>query len=90
MACFTSNSKLVLTGCNNGLIKSWSFEEFISETEIGINEKPLATVDEAHDLGITCGECTPEKSKLFHLHFHIICIPCFVQVSPQPILSIAG
>jgi len=57
LACFTSDSSRVVTGCHNGVLKLWSND---SGDVTGVTSaKALATIRDAHDLGITCGECSP-------------------------------
>ncbi len=57
-ACFTHDTNILLTGCNDGLIYAWEVQ--------GNSKKPLLIVDDVHDLGVSCGDCKPDfdKSKI--------------------------
>ena len=55
MSCFASKPcDLIATGCNDGYIKLWQF----GETE----SKLKSSVQDAHDLGVTCGDCDVSSS----------------------------
>ena len=53
-ACFTHDSSHVVTGDNDGLLFVWNW------TKNG--QKPQSLIDDAHDLGISCGDCMPEST----------------------------
>ena len=73
LACFTSDSSFVVTGCHDGVLKLWSndlinvdfnnVENQNVESQNVEHQKALSTIRDAHDLGITCGECSPVISK---------------------------
>ena len=55
LACFAHDSDHLITGCNDGFIYVWHVQ--------GSSSKPLFTVDDAHDLGISCGDYKPDPDK---------------------------
>jgi WD40 repeat protein len=54
-ATFTHESSHVLTGDNDGVINCWNVLYTVKEKKM----KPSFSVDVAHDLGISCGDCKP-------------------------------
>jgi hypothetical protein len=60
LACFTFDSSLIVTGCHDGVLKLWlnsgSSQDKHSSRE---NNKSLDMIRNAHDMGVTCGECAP-------------------------------
>jgi WD40 repeat protein len=50
LSSFTCDASLVVTGCHDGIIKVWPNDAATLKS---------VTVRDAHDLGITCGDCSP-------------------------------
>lgn len=53
MASFSHDSSHLITGDNDGVIYVWSLKD----------QQPVNRVDDAHDLGISCGDCMPSNGK---------------------------
>ena len=78
LSCFTSDSSLVVTGCHNGVLKLWPSYVATDDSnavhcdssknagacDFSKNVKPFDSIREAHDMGITCGECSPTLGQL--------------------------
>ena len=52
-ASFSHDSSHMITGDNDGVILIWNWHK----------DKCVSRVDDAHDLGVTCGDCMPSKGK---------------------------
>ena len=53
-ACFTHEASHIITGDNDGILYVW-------EWTIQNCTKPSTEVCDAHDLGISCGDCMPDS-----------------------------
>ena len=61
LACFSHDSSHLITGDNDGIILVWNFLDF--NERFGIGNKSCFRVDDAHDLGVTSGDCLSAKGK---------------------------
>merc|ERR1711936_1287280 len=63
LACFSHDSSHLITGDNDGVILVWNNLDY--DQRFGIGNKSCYRVDDAHDLGVTTGDCLPDKDGNF-------------------------
>ena len=61
-ACFTHDSSHILTGDNDGIMYIWDWNPNQNNTTSN-SQKPEFSVDDTHDLGISCGDCKPDSEE---------------------------
>ena len=70
LAFFSHDSSHLITGDNDGFILVWNNLD-CWDPKFGIGDKHCFVVDNAHDLGVTCGDCQPDKG-IFFVFFNFL------------------
>ena len=78
LAYFSHDSSHLITGDNDGVILVWN--NLYCDQKFGIGDKSCFRVDDAHDLGVTSGDCLPNQGKYVHA-FNCILVSAFFKVA---------